>query len=109
MRPYLVHVPEHPCELFDLRVRFGPDRNPSHVWTLRGDHQDAGADPVGHGDRHPVDRAGEIHLRFHRLVPGLAYGARWETAYESTKPPRASLPECGGQAVGKTYQVTGSS
>jgi hypothetical protein len=90
MRPYLVYVPEHPCELFDLRVRFGPDRRPSDVWTLRGEHQDAGADPVRHGDQHPVDRAGEIHLRFHRLVPGLAYGAQWETAHESTTPQRAS-------------------
>ncbi len=75
----VVHVPEQRCALFDLRVRFGRDRTPPHVWTLRDVHQAAGADPVRHGHPHPVDRAGEVHLRFHRLVPGLAYGVSWET------------------------------
>lgn len=78
MRPYLVCVPRHPCELFDLRVRFGPDRAPRRVWTLHGTSGREGADQVRHGHRHPVDPAGEIHLRFRRLTPGLAYGARWE-------------------------------
>jgi len=76
----LVRVPESPCELFDLRVRFGQDHKPPHVWTLRGAHQGA--------DRHqePLDRAGEIHLRFRRLVPGLAYGAKWDADDDSTTP-----------------------
>jgi hypothetical protein len=30
------------------------------------------------GNQHTVDQAGEIHLRFRHLTPGLAYGARWE-------------------------------
>lgn len=75
MRPYLVCVPGRPCELFDLRVRFGP--RPPRVWTLSGAAPGAVCDPVPHGLRHPVDRAGEIHLRFYQLAPGLAYGARW--------------------------------
>lgn len=78
MRPYLVCVPRHPCELFDLRVRFARDRVPPRVWTLRGAFQRDVSDPACHGYHHPVDRAGEIHMRFRQLTPGLAYGARWE-------------------------------
>jgi len=77
MRPSVVHVPDHRCELFDLRVRFGHDRIPPRVWTMRDVHQSVGAIPDGRP--HPVDGAGEVHLRFRRLVPGLAYGARWES------------------------------
>jgi hypothetical protein len=76
MRPCLVRVPRRRCELFDLRVRFGPD--PPRVWTLNGASRRDVSDPRFHGHRHQVDRAGEIHLRFYQLAPGLAYGARWE-------------------------------
>lgn len=78
MRPYLMCVPRHPCDLFDLRVRFSKDRRPAQVWTLRGAFQRDVSDPLFRGDQHPVDQAGEIHLRFRHLTPGLAYGARWE-------------------------------
>jgi hypothetical protein len=84
MRPSLVYVPEHPCELLDLRVRFGHDQKPPHVWTLRGEQPSAGSDPVR--DSHTVDRAGEIHLWFRRLIPGLAYGTRWETDQRAGSP-----------------------
>ncbi|MGA6165284.1 hypothetical protein [Amycolatopsis magusensis] len=75
MRSYVVQALEHPCELFDLRVRFGRDRTPPHVWTLRDVREKTGSQ---HGHQHPVDRAGEVHLRFRRLLPGLSYGARWD-------------------------------
>jgi hypothetical protein len=75
MRPYLVCVPRRPCERFDLRVRFCQDREPPRVFALRGAPR---SDPLHDGHQHPVDRAGEIHVRFHQLTPGLAYGARWE-------------------------------
>lgn len=78
MRPYLMCVPRHPCDLFDLRVRFGRDRRPHRVWTLHGAFQRDVSDPLFQGNLHPVDQAGEIHLRFRHLTPGLAYGARWE-------------------------------
>ncbi len=85
MRPYLVCVPGHPCEVFDLRLRFGRRRVPPRVWTWYGAyHRDPSA-PPSDGDRRQVDRAGEIHLRFRRLTPGLAYGARWEA--EDREPP----------------------
>ncbi|RZQ63625.1 hypothetical protein EWH70_13110 [Amycolatopsis suaedae] len=72
--PYLVCVPGRPCDRFDLRLRFGRGSAP-RVWKLHGAFQPA---PQWQGDPQPVDRAGEVHLRFRSLTPGLAYGARWE-------------------------------
>jgi hypothetical protein len=80
MWPHMVCVPRRPCELFDLRVRFGVDRVPRHVRMLHGAFQRDVSDPVCHGHQHQVDQAGEIHMRFRQLTPGLAYGARWEMA-----------------------------
>jgi hypothetical protein len=84
MWPYLACVPRHPCELFDLRVRFGADRLPRHVRMLHGAFQRDVSDPVCHGHQHRVDQAGEIHMRFRHLTPGLAYGARWEATGDLT-------------------------
>lgn len=78
MRPYMVCVPKRPCELFDLRVRFGQDQVPQRVWMLHGAFQRDVSDPACRGHQHPVDPAGEIHMRFRQLTPGLAYGARWD-------------------------------
>lgn len=71
-------APEHPCDLFDLRVRFDRDRPPPRVWALPGAFRPERRDPACQGHRHPVDGAGEVHLRFRGLIPGLTYGARWE-------------------------------
>ena len=78
MRPHMMCVPRRPCELFDLRVRFGRDRVPPRVWMLDGAFQRDVSDPACRGHQHAVDRAGEIHMRFRQLAPGLAYGARWD-------------------------------
>jgi hypothetical protein len=78
LRSYFVHVPWHPVDLLDLRVRFGGTSTPPRVWVLDGAHWHDGADRADRGHRHPVDRAGEIHVRFRHLMPGLAYGVRWE-------------------------------
>lgn len=78
MRPHMMCVPRRPCELFDLRVRFGRDRMPPRVWMLDGAFQRDVSDPACRAHQHPVDRAGEVHMRFRQLAPGLAYGARWD-------------------------------
>ncbi|MEU4741672.1 hypothetical protein AB0G02_14575 [Actinosynnema sp. NPDC023658] len=84
MPSYLLYVPQHPCDLLDLRCRFGTTHAPLHVRALHGAHrQDGqhrrdGVDPVHHVRRHAVDRAGEVHLRFRDLIPGLVYGVRWD-------------------------------
>jgi len=83
MRPYLACVPRRPCELFDLRVRFGPDSAPACVWMLHGAFQRDVSDPSYLGQQYPVDRSGEIHMRFRQLTPGLAFGARWRWTYET--------------------------
>lgn len=72
---HLLCVPRRPCERFDLRVRFRQDREPPTVFALRGAPRE---NPLHDGHEQPVDLAGEIHVRFHQLTPGLAYGARWE-------------------------------
>ncbi|WP_326957513.1 hypothetical protein [Amycolatopsis sp. NBC_01286] len=77
LRPYMVCVPRHLCDSFDLRVRFGLE-HPREVRTLEGAFQRDVSDPAYSGGRHAVDSAGEVHLRFRGLTPGLAYGARWD-------------------------------
>lgn len=79
MAPHVVCVPRRPCELFDLRVRFDRTRPPARVWLLDGVFQRDVTDPVHSCPPQPPDDAGEIHLRFHQLTPGLAFGARWDT------------------------------
>lgn len=87
LRSYVVHVPGRPCELFDLRLRFGRGWSPPHVWTLHDVRQSGGSYPVGH--QYAVDRAGEVHLKFRRLLPGLGYGAWWELDDRSATKRRA--------------------
>ena len=78
MRSHLVYVPQHRCELLDLRGRFGRVHKPLRVWALYGANPHDDADVTRHSHPHPVDQAGEIHVRFRQLTPGLAYGVRWE-------------------------------
>ncbi|MFJ8964702.1 hypothetical protein ACIRG5_35450 [Lentzea sp. NPDC102401] len=78
MRPCVLHVPERPCDVFDLRVRFEHDRK-RLVRAFDGVLvQRSEAEPAGTAQS--VDRAGEVHLRFRRLLPGLLYGVRWGSA-----------------------------
>lgn len=66
--PQFVCVPRQPCDVFDLHLRFGEPR-PVEVSLIA----QAGAA----AERLPLDRAGEVHIRFEHLTPGRAYGARW--------------------------------
>ncbi|SFW70016.1 hypothetical protein [Amycolatopsis australiensis] len=73
--PHYVCVPRHPCEVFDLHVRFG-DRVPGRIVRLDKASQEDTATLRG-----PVlepDGAGEVHVRFRDLAPGFAYGIRWQ-------------------------------
>ncbi|MBE8518145.1 hypothetical protein ILP97_11610 [Amycolatopsis sp. H6(2020)] len=73
---HLVYVPRHRCEVFHLRVRFGKE-GPPEVLALDGAFERDVADPRYRGRKLQVDAAGEVHLQFRHLTPGLAYGARW--------------------------------
>ncbi|MDQ7805155.1 hypothetical protein Q5425_15520 [Amycolatopsis sp. A133] len=72
----MVYVPRHRCEVFDLRVRFGKE-GPLEVVALDGAFERDIADPGYRGRALQLDAAGEAHLQFRYLTPGLAYGARW--------------------------------
>lgn len=91
MQSYLVQASDHPCEQFDLRVRFAPDQDPPGVWTLRDAPETAAFRPVHHGRHHAVNRSGEIHLRFRPLIPGLVYGATWRREDAATS--QAAAPD----------------
>lgn len=76
--PHLVRAPDHPCDLFDLRLRFDRARPPWRISLLTGAlDRDLDA-PERTGEAREPDAAGELHLVFHDLTPGLAYGARWD-------------------------------
>jgi hypothetical protein len=76
--PHFVSVPRHRCDVFHLRVRFGLDRRPQRIWRIDAAFQRDIDDPASRGEAIPLDSAGEIHVTFHDLRPGMAYGARWE-------------------------------
>jgi hypothetical protein len=72
----MVYLPRHRCEVFDLRLRFGKE-GPPEVLALDGAFEKDVADPEYRGRTLQVDAAGEVHLQFRHLTPGLVYGARW--------------------------------
>ncbi|MEU4517465.1 hypothetical protein AB0F52_01970 [Amycolatopsis sp. NPDC024027] len=72
----LVYVPRHRCEVFDLRLRFGK-KGPPEVLVLDGAFERDIADPGYRGRTLQPDAAGEVHVQFRHLTPGLVYGARW--------------------------------
>lgn len=78
MLPHYVCVLKGRCDLFDLRVRFDRSRPPRKVWRLAGAFQRDLDDPVGRGQVVELDTAGELHVQFSHLAPGLVYGVRWE-------------------------------
>lgn len=75
---HVVRTPDHPCDLFDLRLRFDHERPPWRIWSLRAALDRDLAEPARIGEIRSVDEASELHLVFRDLVPGLAYGAGWD-------------------------------
>jgi hypothetical protein len=78
--PHVVRALDRPCDVFDLRVRFDRARPPWRVWLLRAALGRDVADPARTGEIRALDEAGEVHLVFRDLTPGLAYGACWDAA-----------------------------
>ncbi|WP_328450033.1 MULTISPECIES: hypothetical protein [unclassified Amycolatopsis] len=77
--PHYVCVPRHPCDLFDLHVKFG-DRVPEHIVLVEKAFQEDARDPTRRGPELTADDSGEVHVRFRHLAPGFAYGIRWQPA-----------------------------
>ncbi|WP_410610289.1 hypothetical protein [Amycolatopsis sp. lyj-109] len=80
----MVYLPRHRCEVFDLRLRFGKE-GPPEVLALDGAFERDLADPGYRGRTLQVDAAGEVHLQFRHLTPGLVYGARWAAGRNSVQ------------------------
>jgi hypothetical protein len=78
LRPHYVWVSKLACERFDLRVRFHVERLPQQVRKVEAAFQRDVDDPVFSGVALEVDAAGDLHVEFWRLTPGLAYGVRWQ-------------------------------
>jgi len=77
MAAHYVSVLRQRCDRFTLHVRFGTGNPPPRVWRLAGVFQRDVDDPMPRGEPVALDTAGEVHLTFRNLTPGLAYGARW--------------------------------
>jgi hypothetical protein len=77
--PHYVCVPRHPCDLFDLHVRFGDDV-PQRIVRLERAFQVDTRDRTSRGAVLETDGSGEVHVRFRHLAPGFAYGIRWQPA-----------------------------
>lgn len=75
--PYMACVPRYPCDMFDLRIRFDVERPPAQVRLLNGSFQRDVDDDRSPGKEMALDAAGEVHVTFRDLSPGLAYGLRW--------------------------------
>jgi hypothetical protein len=78
MRPHVIFCPECPCDIYDLRVRFGADDLPA--WIRRVDGETVRMlDTAEPATDLALDEAGEIHLRFHNPTMYLCYGLQWGT------------------------------
>lgn len=77
MAPHYVHVPYRRSDRFDLRVRFGADRLPAEVWTLRAAPAAAIYGRSPSAEQLIPDRFGEVRVSFTGLRPGLGYGISW--------------------------------
>jgi hypothetical protein len=71
-----VCVPRHPCDFFDLHVRFG-ERVPKRIVRQEKVSPPGADDWPRTGAALAADDAGEVHVRFRNLAPGFAYGIRW--------------------------------
>lgn len=78
MRPHYVCTPLHPCDHFELWVKFPPDRLPNYIWELDGVLQGDIDDKVAPRNLVQVNDAGEVKVDFRRLKPSRSYGIRWE-------------------------------
>ncbi|SDI31332.1 hypothetical protein SAMN05192558_10790 [Actinokineospora alba] len=77
MSPYYLCTPAYPCELFDLRIRFGRRRGPSRVQVVDGAFAHEAGDPTVPRATVGLDRAGEVRHVFRDLAPYRSYGLLW--------------------------------
>jgi hypothetical protein len=76
MRPHVIFSPECACNVYDLRVKFGPDDWPTWI-RLVDDETVRMFDAAEPANDLTLDEAGEIHLRFTNPTMYLCYGLQW--------------------------------
>ena len=77
MRSHYVFTPARRCDLFDLRVRFDQSRLPQRLWLVTAAFHREVDEAQPTATILTVDKAGEIHVQFHKLAPGFGYGVQW--------------------------------
>lgn len=78
MRPHYIFTPECRCDIFDLRVRFAPERLPLWIRKVTAETVRTFDDPEPtQVEQLTVDRAGEVRVRFRNPTLYLGYGLQW--------------------------------
>lgn len=75
MAPHYVFRPLHPCNRFELRIKFDPGALPLAVWKVQSE-PGYRANWPGRELIRP-DQLGEVQVAFHDLNLGLGYGLVW--------------------------------
>lgn len=78
MRPHYLFVPEYPCELFDLTVRFDPALPPAWVRAVDGEQVRVFDAAVPPARSLRLSDSGEVRVTFTRLRLNLGYGLQWQ-------------------------------
>lgn len=79
VRPHYVFIPHRRCDLFEMRLRFGPLRLPRQLWRVTESPVRVIDDGQPSGELLQPDAAGEIHQIFPRPRLGFAYGVQWDS------------------------------
>lgn len=77
MQPHYVVTPECHYNLFDLRVRFDPQRLPAWVRRIDGETVRMFADAQPGDQQIELNALGEAHVRFRNPTLYLGYGLQW--------------------------------
>lgn len=76
--PYLIISPECQVNVFDLRVRFGPERRPDWIRRVDGETVRMFDAALPGDDLLDLDEAGEVSAHFDKPTMYLCYGLRWQ-------------------------------
>jgi hypothetical protein len=77
MRPFYTCTPAFPCALFDLHVKFAPERVPDRIWRIAGLPQSEVEDQLAPREPVKADACGEVHFTFTGLTPNRSFGITW--------------------------------
>jgi hypothetical protein len=77
MTPHYVHVPHHPCDEFELRVRFDEHAMPGDIRRITAAFHREIEDRQPDTEILRPDGAGEVYVQFTNLRVGFAYGIQW--------------------------------